>query len=77
MGSGARWVSVDELGLVETDQLRDRQSPCFISDYRETDGIIVLLVHLRGAPDERRGLLVRESVAADQEVVEVGPQVLE
>ena len=51
MGSGARWVSVDELGLVETDQLRDRQSPCFISDYRETDRIIVLEVHLRGVPN--------------------------
>ena len=77
MGSGARWVSVDELGLVKTDQLRDRQSPCFIPDYRETDRIIVPQVHLRGVPNKGGCLLVREPVTADQEVIEVGPQVLE
>ena len=73
MGSGARLVSVDETGLIETDQLRDRQSPGFIPDYRETDGIVVLQVHLRGVPDQRGGLLVREPVAAYQKMIEVGP----
>ena len=45
MGSGARLVSVDETGLIETDQLRDRQSPGFIPDYRETDWVVMLQVH--------------------------------
>ena len=73
MGSGARLVSIDETGLIETDQLRNRQSPGFIPDYRETDGIVVLEVHLRGVPDQRGGLLVREPVAAYQKMIEVGP----
>ena len=73
MGAGARLVSIDETGVIETDQLRNRQSPGFIPDYRETDGIVVLEVHLRGVPDQRGGLLVREPVAAYQKMVEVGP----
>ena len=73
MGSGARLVSVDETGLIETDQLRDRQSPGFIPDYRETDRVVVPEVHLRGVPDQRGGLLVREPVAAYQKMIEVGP----
>ena len=73
MGSGARLVSVDETGLIETDQLRDRQSPGFIPDYREIHWIVVFEVHLRGVPNEGGGLLVREPVAAYQKMIEVGP----
>ncbi len=77
MGSGARLVSVDEGCPLESDHLREREAACFFTDHGGAYGVVVPQVHLRGVPYERRGLLVREPVAADQEVVEVGPQVLE